>query len=167
MLLSLDISLTTGVSFGGPNDLTPRTMLLRLPDGEENFDRALASMRESVMMLLKFQKVEVVAIEAAMQVVNRFHSAYSALLLISLSAVAREAAQRHGARIMLVSCQTWRKHFIGSGNLPGDQSKRMCMKRCDDLGWAYADNNVAESLGLWHYAMTTVYKKWPPAPHLT
>jgi hypothetical protein len=169
MLLALDISLTTGFALGGVSNGAPRTGLFRLPEGDHNFDRALQMLREGVMMQCRFNKVEIVAIEAAMQKVNWQHSAYAAFLLTSLSAVAREAAQRHGARIMLVNVKTWRSSFIGNGNMEGEKAKRAACARCDLLGWNYRDGNnqesddIAEACGLFFYAMGTTYPRWRPS----
>lgn len=119
-------------------------------------------MRQTVMGLCKFNKVEIFLVEAAMPKVDREHSQYSAFLLMSLSAVAREAANTHGARVYPIACQTWRKTFIGSGNLSGDESKQLAMKRCQQLEWAYQDHNAAEALGLWYHGMATHFPRWHP-----
>ena len=162
MLLALDISLTTGAAWGGPSSHSPRSAVCKLPEGRDNFDRALVGLRDYVMMMCKFEKVEIVAIEAAMRRVDREHSEYAAFLLTSLSAVAREAASRHGARIVPAECHTWRRHFIGSGNLSGEDSKRAAMKMCDRLGWTYQDHNAAEACGVWHWGMARHFPKWNP-----
>lgn len=162
MLLTLDISLTCGVSWGGPMDGRPYSAVWKLPDGEDNFDRALASLRGSVMAMCKFQKVTDVAIEAAMQKVNWQHSAYSALLLTSLSAVAREAATQYGARVEMVAVSTWRANVLGTARLNTEDAKRAAKQMNDQLGWTYQDHNSAESNCLWLHKMSLKYPRWAP-----
>jgi len=162
MLLALDISLTTGVAWGGAEGGVPRSCVWALPVREENLDRALSSLREAVMGLCKFEKVEIVCIEAAGRYIDSQSSAYAAFLLISLSAVAREAAYRHGARVVPVSVGTWRKHWLGSGNLPGHEAKRRAVQRCEQLGWPAKDHNAAEACGIWAWGMAQFYPKWRP-----
>lgn len=162
MLLALDISLTTGVAFGSLAEGRPRSLCWNLPDGEHNFYRALTGLRENVMALCQFQKVETVVVEAAMRKVDRFHSAYSAYLLMSLAAVAGEAATRAGAAVLSVDCQKWRKTYIGNGGLSGEESKRLAMQRCDQLGWRYPDHNAAEAMGIWYWGMASRFPKFTP-----
>lgn len=162
MLSFWDISLSCGVAWGGVSDAAPRTALHKLPAGEENFDRALVTMREAVSMLVRFEKLEYVLVEAAMRVVDREHSAYSAFLLISLSAVAREAATRAGAHVEPVPVGKWRRAVLGNGNMPGREAKKAAMAFCDRLGWKYADHNVAEATCGWVFGMGSHYPKWRP-----
>lgn len=162
MLLALDISLTTGVAWGGPQSGRPRTMVWSLPEGPENFDRAIVSLRDSVMSLCKFEKITHVTVEAAMQKVDWRHSAYTAFLLISLSAVAREAASRHGAKVSSVAVSTWRESILGTARLSTEDAKRGAKARCDQMGWSYQDHNAAEAACLWWHQMAQSYPKWAP-----
>lgn len=54
--------------------------------------------------------------------------------------------------LMTVSVGTWRKSFLGRGNLKGDVAKREAVKLCARLGWDAPDHNAAEAAGLWHHA---------------
>lgn len=159
MLLALDISLTTGAAWGDSQAVRPRTAVLELPKGQANFNRALVGLREWVQMTCRFEKVEYCLVEAALRVVDREHSDYSAFLLTSLSAVAREAATRSGAHCEPVDCDTWRRHFIGTARLSGPDSKRAAMKRCDMLGYTYQDNNAAEACGVWDFGRAKFYTR--------
>lgn len=150
MLLALDLSLTTGAAWGIPGR-PPRSAVWKFPSGKENLDRAMVSLREMTMALCKFEKVEIVCIEASMKVIDSEHSEYSAFCLTSLQAVAREASKRHGAAVHLVDCQKWRRHFIGSGNLAGHIAKQRAMERCKLLGYPFQDHNAAEAAGVWDY----------------
>ncbi len=159
MLLALDISLTTGAAWGGADAPRPRTAVVKLPEGQLNLDRALVGLREWVAMTCRFEKIERVLIEAAMQVVDSEHSAYSAFLLISLQAVAREAACRAGASVETVECGIWRRHFLGTARVSTEEGKRGAMKRCDQLGYTYQDHNAAEAGGIWDFGIAKHYRR--------
>jgi hypothetical protein len=162
MLLALDIATTVGVAFGNVAGGRPQSLFWKCPEGPENLDRALVGLRESVMGFCKFNAVEVVVIEAALVRIDQFHGAYAAFRLISLSAVAREAASRHGARVVLVTCQKWRKSFIGHGNLPGAEAKAAAKARCAQFGWPFPNEDAAEAMGIWHWAASTQFRGYQP-----
>lgn len=159
MLLALDISLTTGAAWGGEHDPRPRTAVVDLPKGQVNFDRALVGLREYVAMSCRFNKIEFCLVEAALRVVDSEHSEYSAFLLTSLSAVAREAAHRSGAHVEPVTCDVWRKHFLGTARVSTAEGKAGAMKRCDQLGYTYQDHNAAEACGVWDYGRAKFYSR--------
>jgi len=158
MLLALDLSLTSGAAWGAPNG-RPSSAVWKLPAGRENLDRAMSCLRLNVMTTCRMHRVEIVCVEASMKVIDREHSEYSAFCLTSLQAVAREAAYSGGARVHLVNCQEWRRHFIGHGNLPGDEAKKLAMQRCGQLGYPYADHNAAEACGVWDWGIAKFYSR--------
>jgi len=159
VLLALDIAQASGWALGGVNDGAPRTGVWLLHGLDDwGLDRSLATLHETVREFCRCHAVEIVAIEAPMMLQGR--SAHTALGLISLVAVARAAAQRHGARLRLVHVQTVRKHFVGSGR--PDNPKQAVMDRCRLLGWAFEDDNAADAAALWAYAMSVSYPKWSP-----
>jgi len=158
-LLALDIAGLCGWALGGPSDGGPRTGTWLLHGLDDyGLDRSLATLHETVREFCRCHSVEIVAIEAPMM--PQFRSAHTAVALISLVAVARAAAQRHGARIRVVHVQSVRKHFVGSGR--PDNPKRAVMERCRILGWPVADDNAADAAALWAYAMSVSYPKWSP-----
>lgn len=159
MLLAVDLALTMGGAWGAPDAARPYTVSIDYPREEHNYERALKSVRSWVAMMCKTQGVKIFLVEAAMPKVDRFHGYYAAFLLISLQAVAREAAHTSGAEVHAISVKTWRSHFIGNGNLKGDESKRLCMKRCDQLGYQYQDHNAAEAAGLWDFGINTFCRR--------
>lgn len=164
MIACADISLESGISWGGQYDGRPRNMLVKLPSDEHNFDRALAVLRSSVFALCRVEKIEAFAVEAAMMNVDWQHSKYAAFLLVSLSAVAREAAKAAGAQIIEpVAASTWRAKFLGSARGTTAELKRRAMDRNDLLGWTYQNNhNAAESNCLWGHCMALRYRHWAP-----
>ncbi len=157
MLLAADISFSTGVAWGRAGDARPRTALYKLT--ETDLDMAIVQLDEAVTMICQMEKVTHFVFEASMRVVNQEHSYDSAFVLISLQAVARRAAKRAGARIIPVNVATWRKHFIGSGNLPGHVAKQKAQQRCTQLGYTFQNVDVAEACGVWDYGIQTYCRK--------
>lgn len=158
-LLALDIAQATGWARGGANDGAPFTGTWTLHGLDDwGLDRSLATLHETVREFCRCHSVEIVAIEAPMMPPGR--SSHTALGLISLVAVARCAAQRHGARIMLGNVSTVRKHFVGQG-FP-DNPKQAVMDRCKLLNWPVADDNAADAAALWCWAMSKSYPRWAP-----
>ena len=103
------------------------------------------------------------AIEAPMRQINSAHSAESLIVLVSLHAVAREAARAAGvAKCDLPDCKTWRKAFLGRSDLSTADAKAAAIQRCKILGWPVEDHNVAEACGLWFHAMALKYPRWRP-----
>lgn len=157
--MALDIAGLCGWALGGPANGAPRTGTWQLHGLDDwGLDRSLATLHETVREFCRCHSVEIVAIEAPMMLQGR--SAHTALALISLVAVARAAAQRHGAQLRLVHVQTVRKFFVGQGR--PDNPKQAVMERCRLLNWAFEDDNAADAAALWAYAMSVSYPKWSP-----
>jgi Holliday junction resolvasome RuvABC endonuclease subunit len=158
-LLALDIAGLCGWALGGPADGAPRTGTWLLHGLDDyGLDRSLATLHETVREFCRCHSVEIVAIEAPMIPHNR--SSHTAVALISLVAVARAAAHRHGSRLLLAHVQTVRKHFCGEGR--PDNPKLAVMERCRLLGWSAADDNCADAAALWCWAMSKSYPRWSP-----
>jgi hypothetical protein len=163
MLAAFDISLSCGISWGGQYDGRPKNMLVRLPEGNQNFFRALAVLRGSAYALFCTEGIEAVVTEAAMMHVDWQHGKYPAYLLVSLNAVVCEAAQAAGAHVIdPIPASTWRSSFLGSARGTTAELKRRAMDRNDQLGWTYKDHNTAESNCLWGHAMAMRYPQWAP-----
>lgn len=163
MLLAIDASTcATGFCFGGPQDAAPRGGIWQLPGADESvFDRTLSQAAESVALTAHSIKAEWVAIEAPLYVIDRFHSAAAASALIQLTGAIRAAAHRAGCKVMLVSVQSARKHFIGTARLPGHEAKQAVMKQCRLLGWQFkGDHNLADSMAVWSFGMALRYPAW-------
>lgn len=161
MILALDIALATGWACGGPTMGAPDAGVIHLPNG--NLDRGLVSLREWVAMKVRTNAVTTVFIEAPMKQINWKHGAASLIVLVSLHAVAREAAARSGAEVRLANCQTWRKSFLGRGNLSTEDAKAGAIRRCGQLGWPHGDDhNAAEAMGIFYWAMAGAHPRWQP-----
>lgn len=160
---SFDPSLSTGVAWGAPEKGAPMTALYELPPGKAAQGRAFSILRGAALALVQAHKIVHIVVEAPMLQITRKHSAYSLQLQVSLTAILAEVAHTSGCTYAEVAVQSWRKTFIGRGDLPGEESKDMACKRCTQLGWLYRnDHNVAEASGLWFHEMANRFPRWRP-----
>lgn len=165
MLLALDISqAATGFAVGGPESPSPRTGVWKLPQGPENFDRAIVILRQAIAGLIRFSpsKIETAFIEAPLRMQDANHSADTAFVLYGLSAVAREAVKSHGAEPRLVAVPTWRKTCFGKGY--PENPKRCATEFCDRFGWTYETHDAAEAACIWYHGAVNTWPKWSPPP---
>lgn len=59
--------------------------------------------------------------------------------------------------VMHAHIGSWRKFFLGRGNLKGDEAKLQCLKLCEQLGWeAGGNHNAAEAAGIFAWACAQV-----------
>lgn len=73
-------------------------------------------------------------------------------ILFGLAAITEGIAYRMGVRsIREATVNEVRRHFIGNGNLPGDQAKRAVGVRCRQLGYEIDDHNAGDAAALWDY----------------
>lgn len=161
MLAALDLARVAGVAVGGRIDLPPWVDRLELP---AEYERGLSMLWEYVAILVTERGVRIVIVEKAERYLGPKRTADTFFRLASYGAIARTAAYRHGAQTYDVSKQTWRKHFLGDGNLKTDEAHRAAKARCRQLGYRFMDDvNVAEACGIWDWGMATYCSKTNPA----
>lgn len=160
-VLALDLnSRSCGISFGGEATSAPKCATWKLPgcNDDDTLFRSLTFLRQSIAELSKLIQPRYVAIEAPLNISDR--NPRTNLALIALASVAAEAGIASGAITQWRHVQTWRKHFTGSGR--PDNPKRATQDRCRLLGWKFANEDEADSAGLWAYEMSIRFPKWAP-----
>ncbi|MDB5612122.1 MAG: hypothetical protein JWP25_9022 [Bradyrhizobium sp.] len=80
----------------------------------------------------------------------------TSLITLGLYAIFTGIAKCKDVELLTVPIQTWRKYFLGRGNLKGDEAKRQCVKLCAQLGWKADDHNGAEAAGIFSFACSQV-----------
>lgn len=162
MILALDLSSkNVGYAFGGPSDSMPRSGAWQLPGGSD-LPRCCAILHSSVSGLCGVIHPSLVVVEAPLVLKDRFHGGRPLVVLLALYGAALAAASRAGAPCEDAHVQTWRKHFIGHGNLPGEHAKAAAMERCRILGWNAESHDQAEACGIWAWSMANRYPQWSP-----
>lgn len=124
--------------------------------------RCCAILHNSVSGLCAVIHPRIVVIEAPLVLKDRFHGGRPLIVLLALYGATLAAASRSGAVCEDAHVQTWRKFFIGHGNMPGVEAKAAAMERCRILGWNAESHDQAEACGIWAFAMATHYPKWSP-----
>lgn len=158
MLATFDISKAcTGFAVGGWDALRPRTGVMRLSD---DLSMAIVALRAGVFNLCRFAKVTDVLIEAPLDRIDENHSTDSFYVLVSLAAVAREAAGALKLRCGVIQPKVWRRTFLGTA-WPSNPKDQACA-RCDELGWTYETHDAAEAGGIWFHGMKLHDASWDP-----
>lgn len=159
MLLGLDLSTTrTGFAFGDENSLAPKSGSWRLPGADEMvIAQTLNQLFESICGLAKLIKANTVVIEAFIAPTegSSFHTIQA---LIQCAGVARLAATRCGARVMLTSSQSVRKVFLGHGR--PENPKKAVLARCAELGWSVDGHDAADAIACWAFGMARNHPGW-------
>lgn len=150
-----------GVACGSEADGAPKSFVWKLPGADERvFDRTLGLAFENALELFKVTHTTDVVIEAP--IILRDRSSHTMEALMQLTGALRAAAHRHGCTTLMVASSTVRRHFIGVGNLKSKDAKLAVQARCRLLGWAVEDDNAADAVATWSYAMALLCPRWSP-----
>src|SRR5262245_27100379 len=126
-ILALDIAKVTGVArgdTGGTPNLSVQVFCRRDDDDAETFGRATMWFAR----LLRDEPPDLIAIERPLPV-------YDSTLLYGLRGTAIGLARAKNVPVIQVPVATWRKYFLGRGDLKGPEAKRMCVQLCGRLKW--------------------------------
>jgi hypothetical protein len=81
------------------------------------------------------------------------------VILHGLYAIFIGLAVARGTAVIEAPTRTWRKYFLGEGNLKRDAAKLAAKRLCRALKWgdpATLDDNAADAAGIWAYGCTLV-----------
>lgn len=84
--------------------------------------------------------------------------------LLGLGGMCEWFAHRIGARCYVVHIGTWRKHFLGRGNMNRESAKLKAMDECRRLGIDPPDDNAAEAMGILDYYLSLKRLNGAPYP---
>ena len=92
--------------------------------------------------------------------VGRKTHQHTARLLMAMPVIVEMFCDEHDIRCWEVAAPTWRKHFLGVGQVrvgkhgsSRDELKRMARERCRLLGYAVSTDDEADALGILDYAL--------------
>lgn len=161
-VLALDISsVRTGVAYGGEESSSPHCLSWIMPGGAD-LARCCSELSQSILSFAGIVHPKIIAVEAALNRVDPTHGARVAKVLMYLCGSAFGAGHAAQARVIEGNIQTVRSHFIGNGNLPGEEAKRRVQAQCDKLQWEYKNHDEADAAALWSWTMTNNFKRWTP-----
>ena len=149
-ILALDISKAScGIAMGDGNG-PPRTARATFAGDRGH---VFASYREWLLRMLVLERPDLVANEAALIVMDKNSSADVARLMVGMASVTEEICAKRAILHVDVHAGSWRKAFLGKGNLKRDDAKRLAVAECARLGWPTDGNHDrAEACGVWCWA---------------
>ena len=136
-LIALDVATVTGWAFG-PIDGTPLSNRIRFGGKSAPDDEVWADATKWFVDFVATSRPDVVALEAPIMTSSPAGGSnpHTQMRLLGLQAVLRQAVYlKFGRPARLVHVQSARKFFIGHGNKPGEEAKRLVKARCIQLGW--------------------------------
>jgi hypothetical protein len=163
-ILAIDSATATGICTGRPGE-TPKLETRRwradeTDSAEDIYGRAVVWMatrlRDDLPALVVIEQP--VPPSAAWGQTN--HD--TTLITIGLFGIFCGLAKAKGVRAMRAPISSWRKYFLGRGNLKGDVAKRQAVRLCRELGWDAPDHNAAEAAGIWSWACAQVAPELAP-----
>ncbi|MCC8963733.1 hypothetical protein H8A95_15795 [Bradyrhizobium sp. Pear76] len=165
-ILALDVASKTGVAFGRPGEV-PRLQIVDFR-GPGELIGLYARAVEWMASQLRDEPPDLVAIERVVPPsgAKGFTNHETTMITIGLFGILCGITHCKGITLVPAAISTWRKHFIGKGNYPGEVAKRMSVDRCRVLGWDAPDHNAAEAAGIWDWAGQTFMGNSPEVLHL-
>lgn len=167
MYVGLDLATRSGVAFWLPAWDKPRSLVLRLPEGDDG--AAFAKLHLQLAELHRtVAEIKVVACEQPMVPQGRAGETTFRTIgrLIGLHAHAQSFAHAVRARFWSVNQSSWRKHFLGRGAGADSATFKACsVDLCRRLGWNPPDHNAADALGVLDYGihLDRLTPPWTPA----
>jgi hypothetical protein len=159
LIIGIDPATNTGVCAGKVGK-TPvlsahRWRVAKRDPLEDLLGRALFFMAD----LLRTNTPDVVAIEPPIRVSGGDTSYDTMVLTHSLYAVFAGCVRARGIQLLRADVRTWRRYFLGAGNLKGEVAKRESVRLCGHLGWEAPTHDAAEAAGIWLWACSIVSPK--------
>lgn len=166
-VLALDVATKTGVCVGVPGANAPRAWTVDL--GKPPIGRKLSNALAMTQGLITAHKPDLIVIEAPLggQKVNAS--------LIKMVGCIEGCAFNRGVKSMTAELSTVRKHFLGKNytkqhfphlteKAARAEIKAMVVRRCTMIGWAPENDDEADAMALWDWAMATQVKSYQSKP---
>lgn len=157
-MLALDPAKRTGFAHGRPRDIP---LLGTIDLGREHdvyadvFGRAA---RWFGRILDENRRVALIVIEPPIPPGEIWGKSNYGSLFIShgLYAVFAGMAIARKLDVLDAPVRTWRKYFLGNGNMKRDAAKLAAVRLCRQLKWDAPDDNAAEAAGIWAWGSAQV-----------
>jgi hypothetical protein len=185
-IMALDISsVAMGICEGRPGE-TPRFSTIRLKREDDSAADAFSNaLRWAAQRFSNFAPDRLV-VERRLPTMNAFReddegnlkpttNPRTVHLLCGLSAIIVGAARNRGIRHVPgpnrsdddygVPVSTARKAFLGKGNYPSDEAKRLAFKVCQTLGWEPNTYDEADAACVWTWACQQLAPDKAPGTH--
>lgn len=151
-VLAIDPATKTGVAYG-PVGGAPR--LWTESFGGDGSDWVGVYGRATFWLadFLRTHKPAVIVIEGVVppSAAQGFTNHDTTMITIGLFGIFTGLAGCKGIDLKVARIATWRKHFLGKGNLKTQEAKQAALRRCRLLKWEAPDHNAAEAGGIWDW----------------
>ncbi len=158
-IVALDIATDTGVACWMAGTATPIFSTLRLPSDPYEVGRPMAKLRQQLDDLHAMDAITHLFFEAS--ILPGATNINTVRKLCALAGLAELFAHDHKIKCREVEQQRWRKHFIGKGNGPSKELKRLAVEACHLRGWRVRTDHEADALGVLDYGLAC-FKISPP-----
>lgn len=165
MILGLDIATTTGFAWYDPSASMSTIRTGIITASGNNAEEKAADIAQQLVVMLKAERPDFVAIEQPMRNVVMFKKKKhdmageheestinpNALQLSSLSGAAVAIVSAYRIPWVTIPSSSWRSQFLGYGRKPGFQSKdwkKAAMERCQMLKIPVKRHDAAEAVGV-------------------
>lgn len=163
-IVALDIATDTGVAVWYPDSDLGRPLLstIRCPADPEEVARPMEKLRQALADIHSMDPITHLFFEASILPNPKVNEEGRAVQqttiktvykLCSLCGMAEWFAKRIDAQCRQVEQQKWRKHFIGKGNGPTAELKRMAKEAARMRGWSPANDHEADAAGVLDYGL--------------
>lgn len=159
VVLGLDPSMSaTGFALGKPKDRAPEIGVVKFSREHDPWPDFFGRVFRWYDIVLATHKPALVAIEMPMPTQARQGETNERAIAASygMHAIFVGVAKAWKIEVLEVSVRTWRRYFLGMGNLPGERAKIAAMRLCRQLQWITEDHNGAEAAGIWSWGCAQV-----------
>jgi len=164
-VFALDPASVTGFAYGAPDEKTPEIGSIALSrefdDPADVFGRAVGWWRGR----MQTRRADLLIIEPPIPPGELWGKSnyQSTVILHGLYAIFVGLAKDWKIDELEAPTQTWRKYFLGNGNMKRDRAKLAAKRLCRTLKWGdplTLDDNAADAAGMWAWGCAMV------APHV-
>ena len=150
-IIAIDPAINSGFCEGVVGK-TPTLHAERFPYDPEEIEVLYGAATVFFATFLKARKPDLIAIESPIMAAWGKTNAKTTDVTRGLYAIITGIATAKSIPILRADIGTWRKWFLGRGNLKGKDAKAQCVMLCKQFGWHAPDHNAAEAAGIWSWA---------------
>lgn len=154
-VIAIDPATNTGLCHGYVGS-KPRLLAQRFRSGDDQDEDLYGAATFFFASFLKDRTPDLVAIEAPIMASWGKTNAQTTAITRGIYAIFTGITRCKGIPLIRADIGTWRKFFLGRGNLKGDEAKRQCVRLCRQLGWNAPTHDAAEASGIWMWACSQI-----------
>lgn len=152
-VMAIDGSMNVGVVIGAPGQ-DPGITSWSLPNNGEELGETFLVLRQHLWKAIvdsrAFGQVPIRTIVFESPIVNRRQLNLRMLRkLYGISGIVEMLAYEFGIDCLEIAAGTWKKAFVGAGDVSKKERPYRPWVRCEQLGWRVRNNDEADACGIW------------------